>query len=191
MSLPLYTPNRNPSAAANVNLSPVISTFTPVSTGRESSVAAAIPTCLIASVNTFVSTLPATPESTVGIGGNSFAGAPFICAENRAHCTDIPTGCSVYRRSTRSAGSEFVNSVSSRAGTVTVPSSSICAPIHVLMAISWFVADNFNRALSVAINTFCMTGYVVRAGTALATNPSPRLRFSCKQESRILVCSQL
>ena len=77
-SLPLYTARRKPSAAASVNSSPLISTFTPVSTGRESSVAAAKATCVTASRNTWGSMRTTEPDSTVGIGGKSAASVPLI-----------------------------------------------------------------------------------------------------------------
>ena len=84
-SLPWYTASLKPSAAAKVKPSPEISTLIPVNTGRESSVAAAKATWLMASRSTPASTLPASPASTVGIGGKSSASVPLICASNRAH----------------------------------------------------------------------------------------------------------
>jgi len=81
-------------------------------------------------------------------------------------------------RAILSGGSEPANSVMSRAGTVIEPSSSIWAPIHVLMAISRFVADSLSRDWSVEIRTFCVIGKVVRVATALPTMERPGLRFS-------------
>ena len=78
-----------------------------------------------------------------------------------------------------------MNSVSSRAGTVMVPSPSTIAPTHVVMAISRFVAARVNWAPSVVISTFCVIGSVVRVATALPTVANPLAKFSCKQESCI------
>ena len=78
----------------------------------------------------------------------------------------------------RSAGSELTSSVSSLDGTVISPSSSICAPIHRLIAISRFVAASLSRPSSVESLTFWVIGNVVRLAAARPTTPSAGLRFS-------------
>ena len=139
----------------------------------------------MASRSTPRSTLAVTPDSTVGIGGKSSASVPFIFASKRAHLRARPLGWAVDSTSIRSLGSELTNSVSRRAGTVMAPSSSTCAPIQVLIAISRLVADSFNRDWSVDIRTFWVIGSVVLVATALPTTERPRLRFSWRQDSRM------
>ena len=65
------------------------------------------------------------------------------------------------------------------------PSSSIWAPIQVVIEISVFVATSFSCDWSVETSTFCVMGRVVRVATALPTTARPRLRFSCRLDSRI------
>ena len=84
-------------------------------------------------------------DSTVGIGGKSSAGVPFIWASTRAQLIANPLDWSLEVILTCSAGRELTNSVSSRARSVIDPSSSISAPIHVLIAISRLVAVNLRR----------------------------------------------
>ena len=84
--------------------------------------------------------------------------------------------------SMRSPPRELTNSVSTRAGTVTDPSSSTIAPIQVVMAISRLVAESRSIPWSAESSTFWVTGRVARVATARPTTPRPRLRFSCKHE---------
>ena len=97
----------------------------------------------------------------------------------------MPSGSVLKLMSMRSAGSEFTNSVKMRAGIVTSPSSWTSAPIHVVMATSRFVATSLSLPWSVDIRTLDVIGSVALAATALPTTVSPRLRFSCRQESCI------
>ena len=78
-----------------------------------------------------------------------------------------------------------MNSPRSRAGTVMDPSSSTMAPIQVVIAISRFVADSLNIDWSMLSSTFWVTGSVALVATARPTVANPRLRFSCKHDSRI------
>ena len=77
-----------------------------------------------------------------------------------------------------SEGKELTSSDNNFAGTATDPPSSICAPTQVLIAISRFVVTSLIFPLSVVINTFCVTGRVVRDGTALLTILRPLFKFS-------------
>ena len=81
---------------------------------------------------------------------------------------------------TVAGGNCVTKSVISRAGTVVAPSSSIFAPIQVLMEMSRSVAERRSRPPSVAINMFDVMGSVERAATARPTTASPRWRFSCR-----------
>ena len=139
-SFPVSTARRNPSAAASVNESSASSTFTPVRTGRESSVAAANTTRSSAPRNVSAGIVTDAPPSTVGIGGNSSAAIPLIVPLNLSQVTITPIGSFWKSIFTVCPGSEFTKSVSILAGIVMLPSPSICAPIHVLMDISVFVA---------------------------------------------------
>ena len=76
------TASLNPSAAAKVTLLSSASTFTPVSTGRESSVAAAKATCSMAVRRTLGSIVMPTPSSTEGMGGNSSESVPSMRHSN-------------------------------------------------------------------------------------------------------------
>ena len=71
LNLVVYTASLNPSAAAKVTESFDISTFTPVSTGLDSSVAAAKTTWFIAFFNSAVEIFITIPSSIVGMGGYS------------------------------------------------------------------------------------------------------------------------
>ena len=179
--LAVCTAKRNPSAAAKVTLSPSISSFTPVSTGRESSVAAANTILSIASLSTLASIATPTPSSTVGMGGNSSASVPRILPSKRPEVSSIPRGFGVCLTSIWSSGRETTKSVRRRAGTVTDPSSSTLPPIQVVMAISRLVAVSLMRPSSVVMRTFCVTGSVLRVATARPTVLRALLRFSCKQ----------
>ena len=106
--------------------------------------AAAKTTRLMAAFSMAGSTLAETPSSTVGIGGNSLASAPWMVAllsPQESFKTPEPGSNSI---SIFLLGKELTNSVNSLAGTVIVPSSSTMAPIQVVMAISRFVADSFS-----------------------------------------------
>ena len=85
--------------------------------------------------------------------------------------------------SMRSGGSELTNSVSRRAGTVVVPSSSTLAPIQVVMAMVRSVAASRSRDSSAASRMLLSTGSVLRLETARATVARPFCRFSCKHET--------
>ena len=142
--VPFCTARRNPSAAAMVNVLSSSLTSTPVNTGRDSSVAAAKATRVIADFKTRGSTSAATPSSTVGIGGNSAASVMLMWASELPEDMCSRPEPSSNSRSILSLGREFTNSVSRRAGTVIEPSSSIIAPTHVVIAISRLVADSFS-----------------------------------------------
>ena len=135
--------------------------------------AAAKATCSMASVRTLGSTLMAMPDSTVGIGGKSPGSAPLMWASNLAQSSARLSGCSEVTASILSSGRELTNSVKSRAGTVIDPSSSTCAPIQVLMAISRLVAASLSRLSSVDIRTFWIIGSVVLVATGPAHNGQP------------------
>ena len=62
------------------------------------------------------------------------------------------------------------------------PSSSIIAPVQVVIATSRYVAHSFSIDWSTLSNTFWVTGSVALVATARPTTASPRLRFSCKHD---------
>ena len=84
-----YTERRKPSAAARVSSLSSISVCMPVRTGRESSVAAAKTTWLIAVRRLLGSSSRPAPPSTRGIGGKSSASMPPIVASLRAQTSRI------------------------------------------------------------------------------------------------------
>jgi hypothetical protein len=87
-------------------------------------------------------------------------------------------------RSTRSdAGREPTRSVSSRAGTVVAPSTSILPGTQYVIPISRLVAVSLRPASSVRSRTLASTGRVLRLETARETTDRPRARFSCMTES--------
>ena len=180
-SVTLSTESRNPSAAAKVRVSPWNSALTPVSTGLESSVAAAKTTRPRALRKASASTLAAMPSPISGIGGNSSASMPLRRASNRAHLISRFLFSGNRLRETFSFGSELMKSERIRAGTVMAPSSSTFAPIQWTIATSRLVVASFSRPWSVDNNTLLVMGSVVRTATARLTTPKPLLIFSCKQ----------
>ena len=62
------------------------------------------------------------------------------------------------------------------------PSSSILAPIQVVIPNSRLVADKRKRPSSDAIKTFAKTGNVLRGETARETIPKPWAIFSCNTD---------
>ena len=144
VNLSFCTANLKPSAAAKLKSFPSILSSTPVSTGRDSSVAAAKATLDIAFFKTPALTTALIPSSTVGMGGNSSASIPFIVALDlplEIFNIPFPSG---NEKSILSPSRVLTNSVRILAGKVMAPSSSIEAPIHVVIAISKLVADNFS-----------------------------------------------
>ena len=115
----------NPSAAASVSEVSVMSTFTPVSAGRESSVAAENTTRSSAPRSLSPGMVIDAPSLTEGMGGNSAASVPLIVASKLAHLMWMPFGSLTRSISTFSGGSEFTKSESMRAGMVMAPSLSI------------------------------------------------------------------
>ncbi len=158
-----------------------------MSTGRDSSVAAAKTTWLIPCRRASISTLVAIPSSTLGMGGKSLASTPLIRASKRAHFSSRVLVRGDRLISILSLGRELINSVRSRAGTVIVPSSSTLAPIQQLIAISRLVATSLRRDWSVAKRMLLVMGRVVLVATALPTRLSPRFKFSCRHDSFMVI----
>ena len=174
------TARRNASAAAKVIFSPPTCTNTPVKTGRESSSAAAKATSAIISLSRVASsTTGGSPSSALGISGNSDASKPFMFALLPRLLTFRVLVSSTNAISTGVCGKLLTKSVSSFAGTVVVPSSSICASTQQLMPISKLVADSFRRPWSVVSKILDRIGSVLRLETAWLTANSPRLRSCC------------
>jgi len=154
--------------------------LTPVITGRESSVAAANSTRSIVRRSVAASSSIEGPSSIAAMRGKSSASIVLMVDSVRAHSSfawRVRSGTSI---DTVAGGSCPTKSVISRAGIVVAPSSSIFAPIQVLMEMSRSVAERRNRPPSVAIRTFEVMGSVDRAATARPTIASPRWRFSCR-----------
>ena len=154
MRSPWCTARRKPSAAAIVNLPSLSFISTPVSTGRDSSVAAAKATREIAARIVDGSAWATNASSTVGMGGNSEASVPLMLACDRPDLIWRTRESGSISMSMRSFPRELTKSASNRAGTVTDPSSSTIAPTQVVMAISRLVADSRSIPWSAASNTF-------------------------------------
>ncbi len=180
------TAMRKPSVAARDIWFSLISIRTPCSTGRASSAEAANPTWRIISLKS--ATFNSTPadRSGTGMGGNSWASMPLMSK------LDVPLRMLsdwvrvVRDRLTLSPGRVLIRSAKMRAGTVMLPSSSICAPIQQVIPSSRLVAEMRRRPSSVAIRMLLRTGRVLRGDTALDTTPSPWANCACDTVSFIV-----
>ena len=92
----LNTASRNPSAAAMISLSSCNFSSTPVSTGRDSSVAAEKATIPTPARRMPGSMVVAIPSSTCGTGGKSRAAAAlmFVTERPQAMCNMVPPALS-------------------------------------------------------------------------------------------------
>ena len=175
------TESRYGSAAAIVTSLASNVVKTPVSTGRESSVAATNATSLIIRRSTPWAIRVVGLSGIAGMIGNSSASRPFMLASVVAllRCTVLVRTLSAM--SIGPAGSELTKSVNSLAGTVIAPSSSIFAGTQQFTPISRLVAVSFSRPPSVLTRTFPRIGRVPRVETPRPTIERPRVRFSCRQ----------
>ena len=151
----LSTASLNPSAAAKVIQSLSISTFTPISTGLESSEAATKATLPRDFFNSFEEIEIVGDSEVSGIGGNSSDGVPEIRPLKVLHTISTAALSLDFFTSTFSPlGNEFIKSVNILAGNVSEPPSDTSAETHVLIAISRLVAVIFNFESSASIKTF-------------------------------------
>ena len=125
----MCTASRKPSAAESRISLPLMLKCTPVSTGRESSVAAAKTTWISARRRRFASTSMRADSSTGGIGGKSSGSIPPIDASLRAQESETWRDRSASVMTICSCGSVAMKSESSREGIVIAPGSSTSAVI--------------------------------------------------------------
>ncbi len=176
------TDRRKPSVAAIMTRLPSKLVNTPVSDGRESSVAAAKATWEMTRFSTAGSMRTRPSWSGSGMTGNSSASMPLMLACTLPQETWSVSVVLLSDRSTRSEGRLLISSPKVRAGTVVAPLSCTVAPIQQVMTISRLVAESFRRPLSTASSTLPNTGSVDRGLTARPTMLNPLARLSCRQE---------
>jgi len=175
------TESRYGSAAAIVTSVPSKVVRTPVSTGRESSVAATNATSVIMRRSTPWDMRVVGLSGIAGMIGNSSASSPLRFASVVALFRWIVLVRTFSAISIGPGGREFTKSVKSFAGTVIAPSSSIFAGTQQLTPISRFVAVSLSRPLSVLRSTLPRMGSVPLVETPRPTIDRPRARFSCRQ----------
>ena len=149
----------------------------PVRTGRASSVEAAICVCSTARSRPSSGIVSRSPSSGRGPGGNSSASMHLMCVSKRPQRTARVWVAVSRLISSVSSGRLPTKSVSSRAGTVVLPSSATAAGTTFRMPISRFVAVRARPSAVVSRRTLFRMGSVVRVEMARDTvcNAWPRV----------------